>query len=236
MGKYRPPPTRRAALSSRSRFQFKVTHQMSNAEIVVHIVDDEETVRASLAFLLDAAGYAVRTHPSASSFLEIAAGLGNGCLVTDLRMPDIDGVELLKRLNAMSAMLPTIVVTGHGDVQMAVEAMKNGAMDFIEKPFSKETILESIRRAADKAGTRYEMEQNRTRVLDAMALLSERERQVLAGVVKGQPNKVIAFELGISPRTVEGYRATLMAKMQARTLAELVRMIMDAGADPTSTN
>jgi two-component system, LuxR family, response regulator FixJ len=207
---------------------------MSKTEIVVHVVDDEETVRASLAFLLDAAGYAVRTHASAESFLEIAAGLGNGCLVTDLRMPDIDGVELLKRLNAMSAMLPTIVVTGHGDVQMAVEAMKNGAMDFIEKPFSKETILDSIRRAVDRAGANFQLEQTRTRVLDALALLSERERQVLAGVAKGQPNKVIAFELGISPRTVEGYRATLMAKMQARTLAELVRMTMDAGLDPGS--
>lgn len=207
---------------------------MSKTEIVVHVVDDEETVRASLAFLLDAAGYAVRTHVSAESFLEIAAGLGNGCLVTDLRMPDIDGVELLKRLNAMSAMLPTIVVTGHGDVQMAVEAMKNGAMDFIEKPFSKETILDSIRRAVDRAGANFQLEQTRTRVLDALALLSERERQVLAGVAKGQPNKVIAFELGISPRTVEGYRATLMAKMQARTLAELVRMTMDAGLDPGS--
>lgn len=207
---------------------------MSNAEIVVHIVDDEESVRSSLAFLLDAAGYAVRTHASAGDFLKIAEGVGNGCLVTDLRMPDIDGIELLKRLNALSAMLPTIMVTGHGDVQMAVEAMKNGAMDFIEKPFSKETILESIGRAVDRAGANYRAEQNRTRMVEALELLSDRERQVLAGVLKGLPNKVIAFELGISPRTVEGYRATVMAKMQARTLAELVRMTMDAGMDPTA--
>ena len=207
---------------------------MSNTEIVVHIIDDEDAVRSSLSFLLDAAGYAVRTHASASEFLKIAEGLGNGCLVTDLRMPDIDGIELLKRLNAMSAMLPTIMVTGHGDVQMAVEAMKNGAMDFIEKPFSKETILESISRAVDRAGANLRTEQNRVRVLEALGLLSDRERQVLAGVIRGQPNKIIAFDLGISPRTVEGYRATLMAKMQARTLAELVRMVMDAGVDPAA--
>jgi two-component system response regulator FixJ len=201
---------------------------MPSAEIVVHIVDDEESVRTSLAFLLDMAGFAVRTHASASEFLEIAPSVSNGCLITDLRMPDIDGVELLKRLNAMSAMLPTIVVTGHGDVQMAVEAMKSGAMDFIEKPFDKDRILDSIRRAADSAGAKFELEQSRTRTQEALGLLSERERQVLDGVVEGHPNKVIAFNLGISPRTVEGYRATLMAKMQARNLAELIRMISDA--------
>lgn len=202
---------------------------MRNAEIVVHIVDDEESVRASLAFLLDNAGYPVRTHASAQSFLDIAPTVRNGCLVTDLRMPDIDGVELLKRLNQMQAVLPTIVVTGHGDVQMAVEAMKNGAMDFIEKPFSKETIIESIERAAQRAEEKVQTEQLQARVRDALATLSEREQQVLDGVIKGLPNKVIAFELGISPRTVEGYRATLMAKMHARNLAELVRMVMDAG-------
>lgn len=202
---------------------------MRNADIVVHIVDDEESVRASLAFLLDNAGYPVRTHASAQAFLDIAPTVRNGCLVTDLRMPDIDGVELLKRLNQMQAMLPTIVVTGHGDVQMAVEAMKNGAMDFIEKPFSKETIIESIERAAQRAEEKVQTEQLQARVRDALATLSEREQQVLDGVIKGLPNKVIAFELGISPRTVEGYRATLMAKMHARNLAELVRMVMDAG-------
>lgn len=201
---------------------------MSSVEVVVHIVDDEETVRSSLAFLLDMAGFAVRTHASAGEFLEIAPTITNGCLVTDLRMPDIDGVELLKRLNAMSAMLPAIVVTGHGDVQMAVEAMKSGAMDFIEKPFDKERIIESIRRAADSAGAQFELEQSRSRTQDAIGSLSDRERQVLDGVVAGQPNKVIAFELGISPRTVEGYRATLMAKMQAKNLAELIRMVTDA--------
>lgn len=200
---------------------------MSNANVVVHIVDDEESLRSSLAFLLDMAGFAVRTHATAQSFLDVAADIRNGCLVTDLRMPDIDGVELLRRLRAAGTMLPTIVVTGHGDVQMAVEAMKNGAIDFIEKPFSNETIIGSISRAVELATSQVDAEQARERVRDRLRSLSEREMQVLKGVVDGQPNKLIAMELGISPRTVEIYRAALMAKMQARSLAELVRMVMD---------
>ncbi|MDF2984381.1 MAG: fixJ [Devosia sp.] len=200
---------------------------MNSANVVVHIVDDEESVRSSLAFLLDVSGFAVRTHATAQSFLEVAGGIRNGCLVTDLRMPDIDGVELLRRLRTSCHLMPSIVVTGHGDVQMAVEAMKNGAIDFIEKPFSNETIIESIRRAVDLATSLVDAEQVRERVRDRLHSLSERERQVLKGVVDGLPNKLIAAELGISPRTVEVYRAALMGKMQARSLAELVRMVMD---------
>ena len=146
--------------------------------------------------------------------------------MTDLRMPDIDGVELLRRLKTSGTMLPAIVVTGHGDVQMAVEAMKNGAIDFIEKPFSNETIVESIRRAVDLATSQGDAEQAQERVRERLGSLSEREQQVLRGVVAGLPNKTIAMDLGISPRTVEVYRAALMAKMQARSLAELVRMVM----------
>jgi two-component system, LuxR family, response regulator FixJ len=198
---------------------------MSSANIVIHIVDDEEPVRNSLAFLLSSSGFAVRTHASAAAFLEIAASIQNGCLVTDLRMPDIDGVELLRRLNAADAMLPTIVVTGHGDVQMAVEAMKNGALDFIEKPFSEEVLLEAIRNAVERAVSQVDVDAATARTRERLASLSEREVQVLRGVVEGQANKTIAFELGISPRTVEVYRAGLMSKMQARSLAELVRMV-----------
>lgn len=204
---------------------------MPSADTVVHIVDDEEPVRNSLAFLLSTSGFAVRTHASAGAFLDIAAGLRNACLVTDLRMPDIDGVELLKRLRAAGAMLPTVVVTGHGDVQMAVEAMKNGALDFIEKPFSDQTLLASIRMAVDKASSQQSAEADQARTHERLASLSERELQVLKGVVRGQANKTIAYELGISPRTVEVYRAGLMAKMQAKGLAELVRMVMDIDLD-----
>ena len=198
---------------------------MSSADIVVHIVDDEEPVRNSLAFLLGSSGFAVRTHVSAAAFLEIATSIQNGCLVTDLRMPDIDGVELLRRLNAADAMLPTIVVTGHGDVQMAVEAMKNGALDFIEKPFSDEVLLDSIRRAVENAVSRAERDEATARMQERLASLSERELQVLRGVVEGKANKTIALELEISPRTVEVYRAGLMSKMQTKSLAELVRMV-----------
>jgi two-component system response regulator FixJ len=204
---------------------------MSSVDVIVHIVDDEESVRNSLAFLLGAAGFAVRTHASATAFLEVAPGIRNGCLVTDLRMPDIDGVELLRRLRESGAMLPAIVVTGHGDVQMAVEAMKSGALDFIEKPFSDETLIDSIRRAVDKASSILDADAAAGKIRERIASLSERERQVMKGVVQGHPNKTIAFELGISPRTVEVYRAGLMAKMQARSLPELVRMVMDLDLD-----
>jgi len=199
---------------------------MATADIVVHIVDDEEAVRSSLAFLLGTSGFAVRTHASASAFLEIAGSIKNGCLVTDLRMPDIDGVELLRRLKASGHMLPAIVVTGHGDVQMAVEAMKNGAIDFIEKPFADAVLLDSIARAVDEANSRRDAEAADARTHEKLASLSDREIQVLKGVVDGKPNKTIALELTLSPRTVEVYRAGLMSKMQARSLPELVRMVM----------
>lgn len=200
---------------------------MSTTDTVVHIVDDEEAVRNSLAFLLSSAGFAVRVHESATAFLGIARQISNGCLITDLRMPDMDGVELLRRLRGDDLMLPAIVITGHGDVQMAVEAMKNGAIDFIEKPFSDDVLIESITRAAGRAAERVQSDAALTQVRQRVASLSERERQVLKGVVAGQPNKTIAIELGISPRTVEVYRAGLMGKMQARSLPELVRMVMD---------
>ena len=200
---------------------------MSTADTVVHIVDDEEAVRNSLAFLLSGAGFAVRVHESATAFLAIARQITNGCLITDLRMPDMDGVELLRRLRDADALLPAIVITGHGDVQMAVEAMKSGAIDFIEKPFGDDMIIESISRAASRAAERVQSGAALEIVKQRVASLSDRERQVLKGVVAGQANKTIAFELGISPRTVEVYRAGLMGKMQAKSLPELVRMIMD---------
>lgn len=200
---------------------------MTAIDIVVHIVDDEEAVRNSLAFLLSNSGFAVRTHQSATAFFEQAPAIRNGCLVTDLRMPDMSGVELLRKLREIDAMLPAIVITGHGDVQMAVEAMKNGALDFIEKPFSDEVLIQSINRAVDAAATQLGNDAAVAATRERLASLSGRERQVLEGVVAGQPNKIIAFDLGISPRTVEVYRAGLMAKMQAKSLPELVRMVMD---------
>ncbi|MCV0369538.1 MULTISPECIES: response regulator FixJ [Filomicrobium] len=202
------------------------------SDIVVHIVDDEEDVRTSVAFLLTTSGHTVRVHESAMEFLNAAltGNLQNDCLITDLRMPDISGVELLRRLREADAMLPAIVITGHGDVSMAVEAMKTGALDFIEKPFEEQVLLNAIKHAASEL-------KNRPRDIDDIASirarldsLTDRERQVMEGVVAGQPNKTIAFELNISPRTVEVHRANVMAKMQVKSLPELVRLVLAANA------
>ncbi len=200
------------------------------ADFVVHIVDDEEAVRKSLAFLLSMSGYAARVHESATAFLAVAPGLSNCCLVTDLRMPDMSGVDLLKRLRTLNAMLPAILITGHGDVPMAVEAMKAGAMDFIEKPFEDEVLLDAIRRAASALEARAGREDDTPAIRARLDTLTDRERQVLSGVVAGLANKTIAYDLDISPRTVEVYRANVMAKMQARSLPELVRMMLSTGA------
>lgn len=197
---------------------------MQSDDYVVHVVDDEEPVRKSLAFLLTMSGFAVRMHESATSFLELAPGIGRACLVTDLRMPDMSGVDLLNHLKDAQALVPAIVITGHGDVPMAVAAMKAGAVDFIEKPFSDEVLIDAIRKAAKL------LDRDTSDDLDAATLqsrldsLSERERQVLAAVVAGLPNKTIAYDLDISPRTIEVHRSNVMAKMQAKSLPELVRM------------
>ena len=198
---------------------------------IVHIVDDDEAVRQSLAFLLGSAGLTVRLYDSASAFLAGLSAVKSGCLVTDMRMPDMTGIELLQQLRAKACRLPAIVITGHGDVPLAVEAMKAGAVDFIEKPFDQETILHAVRAALERG---FEGERRDDPAVAArLATLSERERQVLEGLVAGHPNKTIAYDLGISPRTVEVYRANLMTKMGARSLSELIRMAIIAKVAPT---
>jgi two-component system response regulator FixJ len=193
---------------------------------VVHIVDDDEAVRQSLAFLLSTAGIPVRVYESATSFLAALASLQAGCLITDVRMPDMTGIELLQRLGAKQIMLPVIIITGHGDIPLAVEAMKSGAIDFIEKPFAEETIIRAVRSAEDRAKKLGRRSEEDAEVAARLASLSERERQVLDGLVAGNANKTIAYELGISPRTVEVYRANLMTKMKAKSLSELIRMTL----------
>ena len=198
---------------------------------VVHIVDDDEAVRQSLAFLLSSAGLAVRLYDSASAFLAGLASVKGGCLITDMRMPDMTGLELLHALKARACGLPAIVITGHGDVALAVEAMKAGAVDFIEKPFDEEAILHAVQAALERGS---EGEGGDAPAIAArLASLSERERQVLEGLIAGHPNKTIAYDLGISPRTVEVYRANLMTKMEARSLSELIRMAILAKVAPT---
>ncbi|MER8435697.1 response regulator FixJ [Mesorhizobium sp. M1312] len=204
---------------------------MQTGDYIVHIVDDEESVRKSLAFLLGMAGFAVRMHDSATDFLAAAPAIRNGVLVTDLRMPDMSGVELLRNLLSAKATLPAVVITGHGDVPMAVEAMKAGAIDFIEKPFEDVVIIEAIQRAAEQL-VEKPADHDVSAIHSRLECLSDRERQVLSGVVAGLPNKSIAYDLDISPRTVEVHRANVMAKMQAKSLPQLVRMALAAGFGP----
>jgi len=195
---------------------------------LVHVIDDDEAVRQSLAFLLTAAKIDVRTYESASAFLSALPNV-SGCVVTDVRMPDISGIDLLRRLKELKVALPVIVITGHGDIQLAVEAMKIGAVDFIEKPFDDEVLLTAIKSALGRWQKDAKQEAERTTFSGKLATLSNRERDVLNGLVAGKPNKVIAFDLGISPRTVEIYRANVMTKMSAGSLSELVRMALLTG-------
>ena len=198
---------------------------------VVHVIDDDEVVRQSLAFLLSSAGFAVRVHESAVAFLNVLPEVQEGCVVTDIRMPQMDGLELQRRLHEMGTALPVIVMTGHGDVPLAVEAMKAGAIDFIEKPFDDEILLSAIRSALARRARDSERDARRAAIRDRVQRLSEREGEVLERLVAGKVNKVIAYELGISPRTVEIYRANVMTKMQADSLSDLVRMVLVEGAE-----
>ncbi len=193
----------------------------------VHVIDDDEAMRDSLAFLLDIQGFQVRTYDSATAFLEHLPDLAQGCIVTDIRMPGMSGLELTRRLKADGVACPVVVMTGHGDVPLAVEAMKTGVADFIEKPFSDDTLLEAVKTAL--AQREQKTDQARIEAQARLAPLSARERDVLMGVVAGKANKVIAYELDISPRTVEVYRANLMSKTAARNISELMRIALAAG-------
>ena len=195
-----------------------------SSEVLVHVVEDDEAVRDSLAFLLDSAGMTCRSYESAEAFLASLGAAGSGCVVTDVRMPGMSGIDLLKHLRGAGKSFPVIVMTGHGDVPLAVEAMKLGAFDFIEKPFGDEALLTSIRAALARRSGSGQLEAERNAAAERLSSLSARERDVLEGLVAGKPNKTIAFDLGISPRTVEVYRANLMTKTQASSLSELVRL------------
>jgi two-component system response regulator FixJ len=196
--------------------------------MIVHVIDDDEAIRHSLAFLLRANAIGVETYESGTVFLGLAPKLKSGCIITDVRMPEISGMDLLRRLKELKVSLPVIVITGHGDVPLAVEAMKFGAVDFLEKPFDDQILLNAVRAALNRQDSDSKRQAERAAIDDRLAALSNREREVLEGLVAGHANKQIAFDLGISPRTVEIYRANLMTKMQAASLSELVRMALIA--------
>ncbi|AQR74856.1 response regulator FixJ [Sphingomonas sp. LM7] len=197
---------------------------MSN-EPVVFVIDDDEGARHSLEFLIDVAGLRVRSFASADAFLEARLPLDHACVITDVRMPGMNGVELVTELKRRGASVPVIVITGHADVPLAIQAMRAGVADFIEKPFDDDTILAAIRAAFAAQAGRDEAHVERDRTLARLATLSHREREVMQGLVAGHANKVIAFDLEISARTVEVYRANVMTKMHAKSLSELVRMV-----------
>ena len=199
---------------------------MSSA--VVHLIDDDEHVRRALAFLLGTAGFAVKVYDSASVFLDRFEQEATGCIVSDVRMPGIDGLQLLKKLEAMGARMPVVVMTGHADVALAVEAMKAGAVDFIEKPFPDEVLINAIHMALSR-GSKIEPAGDAAQARTRLASLTPREKEVLDGLLAGHPNKTIAYDLGLSPRTVEVHRANVMTKMGASSLSELVRMTLSAG-------
>ncbi len=202
---------------------------MPSEKAIVHVIDDDEAMRKSLTFLLGTVGMEVQTYESAMAFLDVASKVKSGCVITDVRMPELSGVELLRRLRELKLGIPVIVITGHGDVPLAVEAMKIGALDFLEKPFDDEVLLASVRSALNQLDHDQKRLAERNHIEDRLASLSNRERDVLEGLVAGHANKQIAYDLGISPRTIEIYRANLMTKMQAASLSDLVRMALIAG-------
>jgi two-component system response regulator FixJ len=196
---------------------------------IVHVVDDDEAMRDSMAFLLRAENFQVQTYADAADFLAALPQIKVGCVVTDVRMPGMSGIELLQRLRELKVSLPVIVVSGHGDVPLAVEAMKTGALDFIEKPFDDDVFLRAVRTALGAQAVDSQRQAQKATINSRLESLSNREREVLEGLVAGHPNKTIAYDLGISPRTVEIYRANVMEKMQARSLSDLVRMALVGG-------
>jgi len=200
-------------------------------ERLVHLVDDDESVRRSVGFMLKTSGHRVKAYASGNELIRDARKLEPGCILLDIRMPGIDGLEVQQELQRQGIDLPVIVMTGHGDVPLSVRAMKAGAIDFIEKPFEKATLLEAIDEAFRSMG-RVDSSRDRARTASVrLQALTPRERDVLDGLSKGLPNKTIAYDLGISPRTVEIHRANLMSKLEVRSLSEALRLAFAAEED-----
>lgn len=196
---------------------------------LVHIIDDEDSVRRGASFFLKTSGYAVRTWESGVSFLKEVRHAEPGCILLDIRMPEMDGLEVQQQLNERGVTMPVIVLTGHGDVGIAVKAMKAGAIDFLEKPFDTDALHDAIRRAFEQLTSEKNVMARAAEAEVVLGALSDRERQVLEGLAQGYPNKTIAYDLGISPRTVEVHRANIMTKLRARSLSEALRIAFAAG-------
>jgi two-component system response regulator FixJ len=196
---------------------------------LIHIIDDEEAVRRSAGFMLKTSGFAVETWPSGTAFLKEVRHAAEGCILLDVRMPEMDGLEVQQALNERGVAMPVIVLTGHGDISIAVRAMKAGAVDFIEKPFEKSVLLDAIEAAFARLEDKDGRASRASDAAVAVAALTPRERDVLDGLAQGLPNKTIAYDLGISPRTVEVHRANLMTKLSVRSLSDALRIAFAAG-------
>lgn len=202
---------------------------MPNNNSKVYIVDDDDAVRDSLRWLVESVGLKVETFASANEFLDVCDSSFSGCLVSDVRMQGMSGLELQEQLNLKDIKLPIIFITGFGDIQMAVHAMQAGAVDFITKPFNDQELLDRIQHAIEKGEQAWEQQVHSNLIKSRYDLLTPREKEVMAKVVKGKLNKIIAADLNVSNKTVEAHRAKVMEKMQAANLAQLIRMASDAG-------
>jgi len=205
---------------------------------LVHIVDDEEMIRRSAGYMLKTSGYAVTTWPSGAAFLKEVKHVEHGCILLDIRMPEIDGLDVQRILAERGVTMPIIIMTGHGDISIAVRAMKAGAVDFMEKPFEKAALLGAIEAAFDRIASAEKQSSRAAEAAVILGVLTSREREVLDGLAQGLPNKTIAYDLGISPRTVEVHRANVMAKLDVRSLSDALRIAFAAGLgmQPLGTN
>src|ERR1700733_7451783 len=218
-----------------SQFDFTAHRLFMKAKAPrVFIVDDEEALRISLRILLESIGIGVTTFASAREFLDGDSMLQPGCLLLDIRMPGMSGIELQQQLNMQGATIPVIFITGHGDVPMAVEAMKHGALDFLQKPFRTQDLVDRVQRALAKDAENHAALAQHTQIRARLVSLTSREREVLNMMAHGKPNKIMAADLGISQRTVEVHRARVMEKLEVSSLAQAVRMLMNLGAEAES--
>ncbi len=205
---------------------------MTDADLpLVHLVDDDGAVRRSVGFTLKTSGFRVNSYESGVELLKSIGDLGEGCILLDIRMPSMDGLEVQQSLKDRGVTLPIIIMTGHGDVTLAVKAMKAGAIDFIEKPFEKATLLGAIDQGVKRLRDVEKGSDLAKEAIVRLGALTPRERDVLGGLAQGLPNKTIAYDLGISPRTVEIHRANLMTKLEARSLSEALRIAFAAEAE-----